>query len=78
MRLIDADKLMDYCRNHKNRSADCNDIARFPTVNAIPISVIENIMAEIQSLRGCSCEWSDGIIDDIEDIIDKHLGKEQE
>lgn len=33
---------------------------------------IEQIMAEIQRLRGCSCYWSDGIIDDVEDIIDKY------
>ena len=44
----------------------------------IPLSVIEDIKTEIQSLRGRSCEWTDNTIDDIEDIIDKHLGKEQE
>lgn len=32
---------------------------------------IDKIRAEIQSLRNCSCSCSDGIIDDIEDIIDK-------
>lgn len=31
MRLIDADKLMEYCQNLKERKIDCNDIARFPT-----------------------------------------------
>ena len=43
----------------------------------ISMSVIEDIKAEIQTLRGCSCSCSDGIIDDVEDIIDKHIsGKE--
>lgn len=32
MRLIDADALMDYCLNQKTMTVDCNDIARFPTV----------------------------------------------
>lgn len=33
--------------------------------------VLDEITAEIQKLRGCSCSCSDGIIDDIEDIIEK-------
>lgn len=32
MRLIDADELMDYCNNQKDKTIDANDIARFPTV----------------------------------------------
>lgn len=35
-------------------------------------SVLDKINAEIQKLRGCSCGCSDGIIDDVEDIIDKY------
>lgn len=31
----------------------------------------DKINAEIQKLRGCSCSCSDGIIDDVEDILDK-------
>ncbi len=34
--------------------------------------VLDKIRAEIQKLRNCSCSCSDGIIDDIEDIIDKY------
>ena len=30
-RLINANALMEYCRNQKNKTVDCNDIARFPT-----------------------------------------------
>lgn len=33
MRLIDADALIDYCLNQKTKTVDCNDIARFPTVD---------------------------------------------
>ena len=35
-------------------------------------SILDKIRAEIQKLRGCSCSCSDGIIDDVEDIIDKY------
>ncbi len=35
-------------------------------------SVVDKIRAEIQELRNCSCSNSDGIIDDVEDILDKH------
>lgn len=32
MRRIDADALMDYCNNQKDKTIDANDIARFPTI----------------------------------------------
>ena len=31
VRLIDANALMDYCNNLKDKTIDANDIARFPT-----------------------------------------------
>ena len=31
-RLIDADALINYCNNLKDKTIDANDIARFPTV----------------------------------------------
>ena len=34
--------------------------------------ILDKIYMDIQSLRGCSCDCSDGIVDDIEDIIDKY------
>lgn len=34
--------------------------------------ILDKIYADIQKLRGCSCSCSDGIIDDVEDIIDKY------
>ena len=33
--------------------------------------ILDKIYADIQRLRGCSCSCSDGIIDDVEDILDK-------
>lgn len=35
-------------------------------------SILNKIYTDIQSLRGCSCGCSDGIIDDVEDILDKY------
>lgn len=37
MRMIDADALMELARNHVNKTVDCNDIARFPTIDAAPV-----------------------------------------
>jgi hypothetical protein len=39
--------------------------------------VLDKIYADIQKLRGCSCSCSDGIIDDVEDIIDKYKGESE-
>ena len=36
VRPIDANALMDFARNHVNRTVDCNDIARFPTIDYVP------------------------------------------
>lgn len=40
--------------------------------------VLDKIRAEIQNLRNCSCSCSDGIIDDVEDILDKHKAERSE
>ena len=37
---------------------------------------INKAIEEIQKLRGCSCSCSDGIIDDVEDILDKLIETE--
>lgn len=48
----------------------------FPLIEAYADSkvneVLNKIRAEIQGLRNCSCGCSDGIIDDVEDILDKY------
>ena len=40
--------------------------------------VLDKIKVDIQELRDCSCNNSDGIIDDVEDIIDKYKGESEE
>lgn len=38
---------------------------------------LDKLTAKIQRLRGCSCSHSDGVIDDIEDIIDNLLSEQE-
>lgn len=38
---------------------------------------IRQSIEDIQKLRGCSCSCSDGIIDDIEDILEKLIESEE-
>ncbi len=47
-------------------------------VEIVEVMPIEKIRSDIQKLRGCSCSCSDGIIDDIEDILDKYEKKSKE
>ena len=44
--------------------------------NSISLDKVEKAIEEIQKLRGCSCSCSDGIIDDVEDILDKLIESE--
>ena len=37
IKLIDANALIEFARNHINGMIDCNDIARFPTIDAEPV-----------------------------------------
>lgn len=40
--------------------------------------ILDKIYADIQRLRGCSCSCSDGIIDDVEDILDKYKAEKEQ
>jgi hypothetical protein len=43
---------------------------------SIPLEKVKQAIKEIQKLRGCSCSCSDGIIDDVEDILDRLIESE--
>ena len=74
MRLIDADKFLEYLIFSKHiDSLTCKEVKE--AVKMCKVDVLEQIRQEIQRLRGCSCYCSDGIIDDVEDIIDRYIGK---
>jgi hypothetical protein len=79
-RLIDADKLeldaewSDYYNAYMAYSSyQINDAEE---VKAIPLDKVKQAREEIQKLRGCSCSCSDGIIDDVEDILDELIESE--
>lgn len=56
---------------------EMRDLVEFLTsLNQEPI--LDKIYADIQKLRGCSCSTSDGIIDEVEDIIDKYKVESEE
>jgi hypothetical protein len=79
-RLIDADKLNDYFWDNRSKlftSKDCMvAVDKQLAVKAIPLDKVKQAREEIQKLRGCSCSCSDGIIDDVEDILDKLIESE--
>ena len=59
---------------------DINNLILVNKDNYEPIEqepILDKIRAEIQKLRGCSCSCSDGIIDDVEDILDKYKAESE-
>ena len=48
-----------------------------PVTSVIEKKKINKAIDEIQKLRGCSCSCSDGIIDYVEDILDKLIESEK-
>ena len=52
------------------------ELVDIPTADVIEREKINKAIEEIQKLRGCSCSCSDGIIDDVEDILDKLIERE--
>ena len=69
-----------------NNCNDCGFVAEKAKTtcksNGYPLKSIDGLLnqikAEIQSLRNCSCSCSDGIIDDVEDILDKYKAETED
>ncbi len=72
------DRICPYCGPCSNKHDRIRQKERRETKDREKINrVLDEIKGEIQELRGCSCGCSDGIIDEVEDILDKHIsGKE--
>ena len=66
---ITLDEVKEYCRK-RCLTLVTNQLFHELTHHQGPI--LDKIYADIQKLRNCSCSCSDGIIDDIEDILDKY------
>ena len=63
---------------HINDVDDCVDTVKyFDKADVVEKKKIDKAIEEIQKLRGCSCSCSDGIIDDVEDILDKLIESEE-
>ena len=83
-RYIDADKLIfklnetqiEFDRNYYGLGEAKQIVDNVPTSNVVERKKIEKAIDEIQKLRGCSCSCSDGIIDDVEDILDELIESE--
>ena len=52
------------------------ELVDIPKADVVEREKINKAIDEIQKLRGCSCSCSDGIIDDVEDILDKLIESE--
>ena len=84
-RYIDADKLtvklnetqIEFDKNYYGLGEAKQIVDNVPTANVVERKKIEKAIEEIQKLRGCSCSCSDGIIDDVEDILDKLIESEE-
>lgn len=62
---------------HINDVDDCVDTVKyFDKADVVEKKKIDKAIEEIQKLRDCSCSCSDGIIDDVEDILDKLIESE--
>ena len=59
-------------------SSQLIELVDIPVADVIEREKIDKAINEIQKLRGCSCSCSDGIIDDVEDILDKLIESEGE
>ena len=84
-RYIDADKLtvklnetqIESYKNYYGLGKAKQIVDNVPTANVVERKKIDKAIEEIQKLRGCSCSCSDGIIDDVEDILDKLIESEK-
>ena len=71
---IPSDRLPEDCISRKALLDKKWDV---PSSNVVERKKIEKAIDEIQKLRGCSCSCSDGIIDDVENILDKLIESEK-
>ena len=54
-----------------------DNLVDIPIADVVEKKKINKAIEEIQKLRGCSCSCSDGIIDDVEDILYKLIESEE-
>lgn len=79
---IDREKLLEELKESAKYHADTSreDVLLYrdrtiireqPTVDVIPLEKIKQAMTEIENLSGQSCMISDGIVDEVLDVLDR-------
>lgn len=72
------DRIDPYCGPCRNKHERIRQKERRKMKDQEKINrVLDKIYVDIQKLRGCSCGCSDGIIDEIEDILDKYKAESE-
>lgn len=70
---IKLDAIMEYCQNQKDKTINCNDLARFPTADVIERSKIDNALADMQSMLDQEV-LNDNVISDVGQGIEIAMG----
>ena len=78
VRKLDTKTTIWTCYEHIAKVVGHIDIEGYMDKALKQEDILDKIRAEIQGLRNCSCSCSDGIIDDVEDIIDKYKAESEE
>ena len=73
LKILKEDYWDDDGYGHETKQYDDTMLALDMAIKALEQEpILDKIYADIQRLRGCSCSCSDGIIDGVEDILDKY------
>ena len=86
---IKLDAIMEYCQNQKDKTINCNDLARFPTADVIELSKIDKAIEEIENTENTQEHafydgdinikgaFNDGMEKALE-ILKRHIGEDKE
>ena len=70
-RYIDADKLIEFANNHKDKMIDANDIARFPRANVVPKSEVESINPIQEAIEQKKKENKESALGVLNELLDE-------
>lgn len=71
------EEIIEFCEMKAELEPENEDIYEAVIKELEQEPILDKIYADIQRLRGCSCSCSDGIIDDVEDILDKYKAESE-
>lgn len=73
---IKLDAIMEYCQNQKDKTINCNDLARFPTADVIERSKIDKAIEEMDSID--LNEYADNtyqLVNECIEILKRNIGE---